>query len=361
MKRLLLLAVLLFVPAAADAQAKARTAAPVRGASCCDAGQLATIMDLNYIARVALNHTGPLSARLYQMNVSIGAGTWQSFADPNRAELIAVMKSTGDGQYWAALIDSFAAAWSVTPAPAPVPAPTPTPVVTMPVKPAICPLPAGRTVTTAKLATCLAYEHARANALEQRLAQGGSAVVTGDVIRASKLVLGNCKYTDADAQLQICGQQDAIIHLESNLNNANFQNPSAHVGMVTLSGDGGLRLHQNMYKTLQCVTKYDEGNAYQDCGRDFVDPIRETAYVGFDSRAEWSWNGQKVGQPGLGTQRLVLRTDEDAKQVYFAMWAEGWTLGVRTSTSDCKWCENVRWTVPGVRSAARPRTGPIRK
>lgn len=180
---------------------------------------------------------------------------------------------------------------------------------------------------------------------------GGSAPVISDGVLyvPRRIVIGGpCKYKDADSQLQICGQRDANIHVESNLNAAWWQNPAVHVGLWSLSADGGMRVIQNMYSSVNGVEGTDMGSGakYWNAMKTFSDPTRPTGSVGFDSMAEWSWNGQKPGEPSLGTQRIVLRTDETAKVVYFTTWAEGWKVQFRGSTDGCKWCENIRWAVP---------------
>lgn len=283
MKRLMLLALLLFaVPLGVSAQvtpssvqattaAKARLAeararneasirAGVRSLTCCDAGQLATIMDLNYIARASLNHTGPLVSRLYQMNMAIGEGRWMTFEDPNRSELLGAIAATGDGIYWRSLIDAFAIKWGVTvggaptptPTPVPVPTPTPTPtpapspVINMPVKPAICPLPAGRTVTTAKLATCLAYESARADSLVKIIARLQLAGAGSGPAPAPTQVVTNTAYPD----LISVGNGELTFIARDNGGNRQ-EGPAGRIGgdFKTLFGmngyDGGARILQN--------------------------------------------------------------------------------------------------------------------
>jgi len=172
--------------------------------------------------------------------------------------------------------------------------------------------------------------------------------VSGDLIVTGKLcvtVTGAC-FPDAGAQVQIINNGAANIMAVANYNGSWWQNPAKKFGMWSLSGDGGMRILQNNYARTACVTRYDAGHAYQDCSGPIPDPTVATGAVGFDSQGEWSWNGQKPGAVGTGTQRIVLRTDEAAKQVYLALWAEGWTFGVRASGMGCKWCENLRWNAP---------------
>jgi hypothetical protein len=177
---------------------------------------------------------------------------------------------------------------------------------------------------------------------------GVGNVVEGDLVVRGRIcvtVTGGC-YPDGGAQIQVINNGGADIMAVSNFNGSWWQSPAKHIGMWSLAPDGGMRILQNMYSRAICTTKYDAGHAYQDCGGPTPDPTVATGAAGFDSQAEWSWNGQKPGQPSLGTQRIVLRTDEGKKQVYLGLWAEGWTFGVRASTVGCKWCENVRWNAP---------------
>ncbi len=99
------------------------------GAQCCTPAEVATLRDLNYLARVALNHQGELSQRLLAMNVAVSAADYSSWSDPDRGQLLSYMAATPAGKYWRALIDSFAALLGVTvrnvSVPPPLPAPTP--------------------------------------------------------------------------------------------------------------------------------------------------------------------------------------------------------------------------------------------
>jgi hypothetical protein len=175
------------------------------------------------------------------------------------------------------------------------------------------------------------------------------AIVNGDLILNGRLCISAACVADAGEQIQIAAQGGAGILFRSNMNGQQWQNPATHWAVVQLSDDGGLRLLQNQrwsstgvhYDAVDPTRPASPGVHY-----DFIDPTRPTGAVGFDSMAEWSWNGQKPGQSGLGTQRIVLRTDEAARVVYFATWAEGWKVQFRGSTVGCKWCENIRWMVP---------------
>jgi hypothetical protein len=118
-------------------------AAPAMAQDCCDASQVATIRDLNYVARAALNHQGPISARLYAMNQAVSAADYTSWSDPDRGYLLGVMAATPDGSYWRGLLEAYARRLGVTirsaplPAPAPAPAPAPPPPVVLPQPPPV--------------------------------------------------------------------------------------------------------------------------------------------------------------------------------------------------------------------------------
>lgn len=162
-------------------------------------------------------------------------------------------------------------------------------------------------------------------------------VVTGDLLVTGRICVADVNaqcVDDAEEQIQIASLGSSSILMRSNMSGLQFQNPATHWGSFGLSSDGGIRLLQNIRWTKNGTML------------NFIDPTRETAIIGTDSRGEWSWNGQKVGRGSLGTQRLVLRTDEDNKLVYFALWAEGYKLGVKTSTEGCKWCENQSYIFP---------------
>ncbi len=159
-------------------------------------------------------------------------------------------------------------------------------------------------------------------------------VVTGDLVVKGRICIPDACIADAGDQIQIRAQKAAGILFQSNRDGSWVQSPCAGISGLSMSPDLGLRLVQNQ--------RWTPTGAHLD----FICPDHATGSVGFDSQAEWSFNGQKPGQTALGTQRLVIRTDEGAKTVYFATWAEGWKLEFRSSADGCKWCENLRWKVP---------------
>ena len=159
-------------------------------------------------------------------------------------------------------------------------------------------------------------------------------IINGDLILNGRLCIPDACLGDAGEQIQIRGAKAAGILFQANRDGTSAQSACAGMSSLSMSPDLGLRLVQN-HRWTQAGTHLN-----------FICPGNPTGSVGFDSQAEWSFNGQKPGKSELGTQRLVIRTDEDAKTVYFATWAEGWKVEFRSSAEGCKWCENLRWKVP---------------
>lgn len=121
--------------------------APIQSAKayCCDATEIQKVGDLNYLARAALNHTGPLKDRLYALAMQLKAGTWHQWSDADRPYILGLMAALPDYQndaYNKSVLDSFASEIGVPiqqgviiPTPSPVvvvtpPPPAPTPVTT---------------------------------------------------------------------------------------------------------------------------------------------------------------------------------------------------------------------------------------
>ena len=92
--------------------------------------------------------------------------------------------------------------------------------------------------------------------------------------------------------------------------------------MFSMSSDGGMRILQNQYGSVNCVPATDPTNGVQftDCMKRFLDPTRETGMFGPDSRAQFSWHVAKPGVPHEYTQDLVLRTYEDQKVLTLESW-----------------------------------------
>ena len=162
----------------------------------------------------------------------------------------------------------------------------------------------------------------------------GAFRVNGDVILNGRLCIPDECIDDAGEQIQIRSQRAAGILFQANRDGTWYQSPCAGISSLLMAPDLGLRLIQNQRWTVS-------GEQL-----DFICRDIPMGSVGFDSQAEWSFNGLKPGRTALGTQRLVLRTDEDTKTVYFATWAPGWKIEFRSSGETCKWCENLRWKVP---------------
>lgn len=159
-------------------------------------------------------------------------------------------------------------------------------------------------------------------------------VVNGDLILNGRLCIPDSCIGDAAEQIQIRSAKAAGILFQANRDRTWEQSPCSGISVLAMAPDLGLRLIQNQ--------RWNTSGEHVD----FICPGHAMGAAGFDSQAEWSFNGQKPGADPLGTQRLVIRTDEKNRAVYFATWAEGWRIEFRSSSEGCKWCENLRWKVP---------------
>jgi hypothetical protein len=182
---------------------------------------------------------------------------------------------------------------------------------------------------------------AQLSGLASRVGAVESRSGLGRTVRADTLILGACRHSDAGSQLQICGLGDANIHVESNLNSLQYQNPRPHVGMWSLSGDGGLRVIQNGYQTTNCFQDVDPTNGvtYTNCLKKFVDDTREYSQVGVDSRGSWSVVRAFPGLPREYTQDVVLMIDPATKTISWESWQSGWQWAVVKST--CRVCRDI--------------------
>jgi len=154
-------------------------------------------------------------------------------------------------------------------------------------------------------------------------------------IPTGKLIIGTGCPSDAQAQIQICGSGDANIMAVSNQNGQQYQNASAHVGMWSLSSDGGLRILQNAYQSVNCVTATDPTNGvqYQNCMKKFVDPTREYSAHGPDARGRFSFLMQEPSRAYDYTQNLVLNYYYDQKVLSFESMQAGWIFKFATSST----------------------------
>src|SRR5512141_1062942 len=88
------------------------TGAPARAEAitspCCTPSEISTLRDLVFIARQAAP-PADISQRLLALSQALAARTYRSWSDPDPGTLLGYMAATGDGAYWRALIDSFAA------------------------------------------------------------------------------------------------------------------------------------------------------------------------------------------------------------------------------------------------------------
>jgi hypothetical protein len=102
------------------------------------AAEIKTLQDLNYLARTAYTADGDAKwDRFMVMQTALGNGSYLTWTDANRGELLSLMASTPDGAYPPnlAIVQKFASAIGVVLGGAPVPVVVPTPappVVSLP-------------------------------------------------------------------------------------------------------------------------------------------------------------------------------------------------------------------------------------
>lgn len=167
---------------------------------------------------------------------------------------------------------------------------------------------------------------------------GISNFVSGDLVVRGRICivapqLSSCD-NDNQAQLQMIQNNTATIHFVSNLDGQQYQNPARHDGWVGLSSDGGLRQGINSKLSITTFTATDPSNGvtYQSSLREFLDPTREFAYSGFDSRGQLCWYIAKPGRGHDYTQDLCFRTYEDQKVLSLELWRPGWQFKVAESS-----------------------------
>lgn len=315
-------------------------AAPVAVEECCDEAELRVVGDCNYDSRVILGHSGEISSRLYQQGVTMKDGSWRTWSDPDRGLILGYIAASPCGSYPPnnAVIKAFAAEIGVTvksvtltpapiivpPAPPPVvvpPAPATSVVIPMPTAPPGCPLPAGRTVLTAKLATCLAYESARVTALLTYLTGPTTAVsqvVRGD-LQVDRLCVGGPCLNTADATIQLRNRGSAEILLSSNEGGLSPQ-WGVRPGFSVISGGGdlGLRLIHNSY--------------WGPGGMVWPDTLRMQTILAFDSQGTLSLSQDRWGYPRDRSQALVLRQDYNNRIMAFTGMRAGWRMCLGWST-----------------------------
>jgi hypothetical protein len=184
----------------------------------------------------------------------------------------------------------------------------------------------------------------RLAAVEARPSNGGDVAVPtvegGTLYVPNKIIIGRPSACppDANAMLQICGERDASILTVSNANGLQYQNAAKHVGMWSMSSDGGMRIIQNGYTSINSFEATDPTNGvkYQNSLFTFIDPTREYSATGVDSRGTWSFLRTSPGQSKDYTQDVVLRFYPDQKIVAWESWQIGWNWQIRSST--CRVC-----------------------
>jgi hypothetical protein len=281
--------------------------------------------DLNFKARAELNHTGSLASRLLLLAPKLKDGTWQTWILDN--EVLNAMAANEYGQNdprSQPILDRFATAfrttidWNYR-----LPAPQPEPVTSVP------------TTDTAKL---IAQLEARVKALETSGAQvpAGTQVFDGDVIFRGRVGFGGLN-PKVRSKVQIVGEASSL----------HFQNAAGDVGMISLSGDRGLRLQQNGYDAVDQFDAYDPDGkvSYKSNNVQHADPTRAWVNFGPDSKGDLSLTkrmpkGAK-GDDHEYTQDWVFRIDEDRKEAGFRLYRPGfkWLFAV-----DSKYGPETFWT-----------------
>ena len=313
--------------------------------------QIQTLGDLNFLARTTLVLQDGELNRLLQLAFALKAGTYRTWPerDPEPGHVLGLMAATKDVQTYQPnlqILTDFAndigvgikpltrPYVEVTPAPAPTPTPEPVP-------------------TDASLADL----QAKVAALEATVAKltpgvgfpAGATVIEGDVIFKGRVGLGGL-YDDSRSPLQLIGETSIMF-----ANNFDLSNPDAsgaNFGVVSLSGDGGLRNLQNGYFSVREVDAYDpDGKRWFKSTQIWPNQTRPQVNVGPDSRGDWSLS--KKMPPGYKgddheyTQDVVFRIDEDRKEAGFRLYRPGfkWVFGI-----DSKYGPEMFWTPTGYES-----------
>lgn len=231
-----------------------------------------------------------------------------------------------------------------------------------------CP-PAGKTTTTAKLATCVQYQARQIDSLRALVASGtgntptglearfqklelwesqgratmgdfysklppdgrsireyvNSAVfavsgpantVDGDFIVNGKVCIGGPCDSNTIYQLQLFGPASTGIIGYSNRNGANGQGPQTHVSALTFGEDGGFRLEHNY--------RYQNGRGI------WQESAKPRSVLGFDSQGTPSFSQDYDGQI-YPSQSLVIGTDKNARTILFQSMKAGWKFGLCSS------------------------------
>jgi hypothetical protein len=262
--------------------------------------------DLNFSARAAVNHTGPIKDRLMVLALALKAGTWKSWADVDRSYIVSLMGSTQDGHDEIArpILIRFALALGVVLTDVAFPSGqvvTQPPVVTNPPPP---PAPV----------TEVPVVHVPAEFAAQVLAVFRAFDIH---VRQGKLGVGIEPDADNPAALHIGGRSIASINGVSNIAGSDTQNPGER--------------HSNIF----CVCDNDGGMRGIQYGHWFNGQVirnttnrRMSIFALFDSMGDTCINDD-VG--GHGQDFYIVR-DTQNKKVILAGYKPGWTIEVRETS-----------------------------
>lgn len=171
----------------------------------------------------------------------------------------------------------------------------------------------------------------------------GTQVIDGDIVFTGRVGFGSidpaCK-----SPLQLRGS-DPSIHFTSNVDGSNWQSPKRHEAFISLSNDGGIRQQQNGMMVVEGFTATDPaaGRTYISNNKKFCDSTRPWVNFGPDSRGDWSLTKDMGDGSHEYTQDIVLKIDEDAKEVRWEAYRTGWKWGLAV---DARFGPKTFWT-PG--------------
>lgn len=283
--------------------------------------------DLNFKARDELHHTGSLASRLLVLAPKLKDGTYQLWPLDN--EVLNAMAANEYGRNdprSKPILDRFALVYRTT-------------IdwnYRLPVASATIPVPPAPPVASdASFAQQLLDMQARIRALETSGAQipTGTQVFDGDVIFRGRVGFGGLN-TNVRSKVQIIGAGSSL----------HFQNDLGDVGMVSLSGDRGLRLQQNGYDAVDEHDAYDPDAKvhFKTHNVQFANPNNAWVNFGPDSRGDLSLTRrERPDDSHEYTQDWVFKIDESRKEAGFRLYRPGfkWLFAV-----DSKYGPETFWT-----------------
>ncbi len=305
---------------------------------CCDAGELRTIADLNYLARVALGHQGSISTRLYQMNQSVTSGNWQGIPDSDVGELLGYMAATPDGTYWRSLINSFANAIGVVvkSVTIPIPVTPPPPILVPPTQPPPAIVDTATKIDAAVRAVLrseIAGLQAQVIGLAQRLSAeeakvggGGSAVfpgITASDPNGGELTMRSNIFnnpvqsgiTDSFCAMQGVNGWDGGFRILQNWNHCGTKRlPYGTIGMDS-QGD----FSYNWFPAESPIYPHPDAapaSVHGNPSHPFYAPYRGQALVISGSQVGY---GYLTGQPLWQTRNVMIAAQRAGQSLYFAV------------------------------------------